>query len=66
MLIFYVPVFRSSDPAESALLIFQTGSQLVCLRDGTLVASDKTGGTINSVSSFLISTKFVKGAKSSF
>jgi DNA excision repair protein ERCC-4 len=33
MLIFDVPVFRSSDPAESARLIFYIGSQLVRLRD---------------------------------
>ena len=33
MLIFDVPVFRSSDPAESARLIFYVGSQLVRLRD---------------------------------
>jgi DNA excision repair protein ERCC-4 len=33
MLIFDVPVFRSSDPAESARLIFFIGSQLVRLRD---------------------------------
>src|SRR5580704_19226105 len=33
MLIFDVPVFRSSDPAESARLIYYIGSQLVRLRD---------------------------------
>jgi DNA excision repair protein ERCC-4 len=33
MLIFDVPVFRSSDPAESARLIFYIGSQLVRQRD---------------------------------
>jgi len=33
MLIFDVPVFRSSDPAESARLILYIGSQLVRLRD---------------------------------
>ena len=33
MLIFDMPVFRSSDPAESARLIFYIGSQLVRLRD---------------------------------
>jgi DNA excision repair protein ERCC-4 len=33
MLIFDLPVFRSSDPAESARLIFYIGSQLVRLRD---------------------------------
>jgi DNA excision repair protein ERCC-4 len=33
MLIFDVPVFRSSDAAESARLIFYIGSQLVRLRD---------------------------------
>jgi DNA excision repair protein ERCC-4 len=33
MLIFDVPVFRSSDPAESARLILYLGSQLVRLRD---------------------------------
>jgi DNA excision repair protein ERCC-4 len=33
MLIFDVPVFRSSDPAESARLIRYIGSQLVRLRD---------------------------------
>ena len=33
MLIFDVPVFRSTDAAESARLIFYTGSQLVRLRD---------------------------------
>ena len=33
MLIFDVPVFRSSDPAETARLIVYTGSQLVRLRD---------------------------------
>jgi DNA excision repair protein ERCC-4 len=33
MLIFDVPVFRSSDPVESARLIFYIGSQLVRLRD---------------------------------
>jgi ERCC4-type nuclease len=33
MLIFDIPVFRSSDPAESARLIFYIGSQLARLRD---------------------------------
>jgi DNA excision repair protein ERCC-4 len=33
MLIFDIPVFRSSDPAESARLILYVGSQLVRLRD---------------------------------
>jgi DNA excision repair protein ERCC-4 len=33
MLIFDVPVFRSTDPAESARLIYYIGSQLVRLRD---------------------------------
>jgi DNA excision repair protein ERCC-4 len=33
MLIFDVPVFRSSDPAESARLIFYIGSQLIRQRD---------------------------------
>jgi DNA excision repair protein ERCC-4 len=33
MLIFDVPVFRSSDPAESARLMLYIGSQLVRLRD---------------------------------
>jgi DNA excision repair protein ERCC-4 len=33
MLIFDVPVFRSSDPADSARLIFYIGSQLARLRD---------------------------------
>jgi DNA excision repair protein ERCC-4 len=33
MLIFDVPVFRSSDPRESAQLILYIGSQLVRLRD---------------------------------
>ena len=33
MLIFDVPVLRSSDPAESARLIFYTGSQLARLRN---------------------------------
>jgi DNA excision repair protein ERCC-4 len=33
MLIFDVPVFRSSDPVESARLIFYIGSQLARLRD---------------------------------
>jgi DNA excision repair protein ERCC-4 len=33
MLIFDVPVFRSSNPAESARLIYYIGSQLVRLRD---------------------------------
>ncbi len=33
MLIFDMPVFRSSDPAETARLIFYMGSQLVRLRD---------------------------------
>jgi DNA excision repair protein ERCC-4 len=33
MLIFDLPVFRSSDPAESARLIFYIGSQLVRVRD---------------------------------
>ena len=33
MLIFDVPVFRSSDPAESARLIYYIGSQLVRQRD---------------------------------
>jgi DNA excision repair protein ERCC-4 len=33
MLIFDIPVFRSSDPAESARLIFFIGSQLARLRD---------------------------------
>ena len=33
MLIFDIPVFRSSDPAESARMIFYIGSQLARLRD---------------------------------
>jgi DNA excision repair protein ERCC-4 len=33
MLIFDIPVFRSSDPAESARIIFYIGSQLARLRD---------------------------------
>src|SRR5580692_10811068 len=37
MLIFDVPVFRSSDPAESARLIVYIGSQLVRLRDSEYV-----------------------------
>jgi len=37
MLIFDVPVFRSSDPAESARLILYIGSQLVRLRDSEYV-----------------------------
>ena len=37
ILIFDVPVFRSSDPAESARLIVYIGSQLVRLRDSEYV-----------------------------
>ena len=37
MLIFDVPVFRSSDPAESARLMLYIGSQLVRLRDSEYV-----------------------------
>jgi DNA excision repair protein ERCC-4 len=37
MLIFDIPVFRSSDPAESARLIVYIGSQLVRLRDSEYV-----------------------------
>jgi len=45
MLIFDIPVFRSSDPSESARLIFYIGSQLARLRDPERVHYRKTKAT---------------------
>ena len=51
MLIFDIPVFRSSDPAESARLIFYIGSQLAHLRDPEHVPSHRAGEGRGSVPS---------------